>query len=248
MDSKKIFFILLMILAVLYFVSLGTGIALNDSGGKGGQPKNLSNLTDQWVGALGPLLSVFAPALDLTRLECRNQSVGRSFTLQYTPTQVDGGSKRSCDIRIPPDSEEDYRKAQLITDKSSVTVYVRAKFDPDRFHPKHRERNCYLDGETLSAALLRFTYTRPNERPLRTDKLPEGPRLEVQYVPPPEDGGNGDSEGKMWECWLAQEAGKPVPITAFKGGGTLKLAVACDDCDKQSGAKAKPVVVTLRME
>ncbi|MDJ0870887.1 MAG: hypothetical protein QNJ87_03890 [Gammaproteobacteria bacterium] len=245
MDRKKVFFIVLAIFAVLYFASLGTGIWLN----AGDEPNNPSQATDKWVGALGPLLSVFAPALDLTGLECQGNPVNNKFTLVFKPDEAEGGDDRTCDIRIPPDGDKDYRKAELITKHASVDVYVRAKFERKRFKPQNRADNCLLDATTVPEPIRKFTPIREGEKKLETDELPGGPRLEVWYPPPKE----GDQDPKMWECWLKKKAKEPVPITAFEEGGTLRLAVACDDCKKKprrstAGDENKPVVVTLQME
>jgi hypothetical protein len=200
---KKIFFIVLAVIVVLYFASLGTGIWLNQ-GGDGGQPKDLSAVTDQWVSGLGPALSAFAPALDLSGLRCDDQPVNRIFQLR-----VSGLGQQGCAIRIPVDPDEDYRKTELSTVGSEVGVYVRALFERDRFDPKDKAENCYLDDQ----------------------RLPDGLRLEVRYEP------NESSDEGMWKCWLAQEPGKPVTITAMKDGGTLHLTMRCDNCKDGPGCK-----------
>ncbi len=251
MDRKKVFFIVLAIFAVLYFTSLGTGIWLN----AGDDPNNPSQATDKWVGSLGPMLSIFAPALDLTGLECRGNPVNEEFTLVYKPDAANGGNARTCDITIPPDGDKDYRKAKLIIEQASVDVYVRAKFEKKRFKPQKREDNCLLDATTvLPESIRKFTPIKHGEKELKTDELPGGPRLEVWYPPPPPP--EEDKDPKMWECWLKKEPKEPVPITAFAEGGTLMLTVVCDDCEKNAksaGAddkddKTEPIVVTLQME
>ena len=217
MDSKKVFFIVLGVIAVLYFATLGTGVWLNEAG-SGGQPKNPSAATDQWVGALGPILSAFAPALDLSGLECDGQPVGRVFKLQ-----VEGNGRSDCEIAIPA-ADEDYRKTELSTVGSQVGIYVRGQFDPNRFDKKNKAANCFLDHE----------------------RLPDGLRLEARYEPNDSDGGDG------WECWLVQEPGKPLAITALGDGGTLRLTLRCDDCKDDPGCETpcqdKAHLVRLRMK
>lgn len=184
-------------IAALYFVALGTGIAVN-KGKNGGQPGDLGAMQDTWISALGPLLSSFAPRLDLTGLECNGKRVAGVFELRE--------EKPTCTIDIPGDRDEDYRKAELRVIGSKAGVYVWARFDGTRFKKSERDRKtCFLDGEPLPPPAL---------------------RLKIEYSPAASD----DLEDP-WECWLAKEPSKPVPLTVMTDGGDLTLT--CEGCDAQ---------------
>lgn len=156
--KKKIVFIGLGGIAVLYFVALGTGIAVN-KGKDGGKPGDLGAMQDTWISALGPLLSSFAPRLDLTGLECNGKRVAAVFELNE--------QKPTCTIGIPGNREEDYRKTELRVIGTEPGVYVRARFDGTRFAISERDKKtCFLDGEPLP---------------------PPGLRLKIEYSPAADD-------------------------------------------------------------
>ncbi len=201
---KKLFFVLLAVIGVLCFASLGTGIWANQMSGDD-QPRSLSAATDQWVGALGPALSAFAPAFNFSGLHCNGQRVDKIFKLELS-----GRGERQCAIGIPPAPDHDYRRAELRTLGSDIGIYVHAVFERDRFDPKDRADNCVLDDH----------------------RLPDGLRLEVRYEPN-DSGSSGNDD--TWECWLVEEPAKPVAIVALKDGGTLRLTLRCDDCQEHPG-------------
>lgn len=101
MDRKsKLVIVGLIVVAVLFFIGLGAGLALND----GGEPEPSEYKPDAWIDVMAGLLAPFGPVLDVNRLESNCQRSAKTFLLTKTSS--------SCKIRIPP-ADERYRKATL---------------------------------------------------------------------------------------------------------------------------------------
>jgi hypothetical protein len=173
----------LAVLVLLYVATLVFGL------GKSGS----SRQTPAWMDSLGGLTAGLAPKLSLVGLRCNGQAVSRSFEL--TEAQSD------CTIRIPANSDEDYRKTDIDasgTGAGVLSAYIRAKFD----------------GDAMSRDDCSPEETQPSFR------------LEVTYVPDGEDPIDEDDD----VCVMAQRAGRPITLTVLEDGGELTLSCeGCSD-------------------
>lgn len=209
MDSKKIFVIVLVILAVLYLASLGAGIAFNRQ-----NEVNIERLQRRAEGRTGALFEFFAERLELRTLECNGKKVADRFTLDFSGNDTD-----TCMLALSPklEDDDDFRKTELRFAPLPVnpsggpdkppTVYLAAGYIEENFPKADRdEGKCFL-----------------------TSEPPEAFRLEVTYTP-------SDDPATDWGCWLQRDL--PLKITVTKGGGTLKLELVCDDCGDRNHRRA----------
>lgn len=134
--SKKALFIVLGVLACLYFAALGTGIAVNDSGG--GKSDNPSDMADRWVGKLKGLLPSGASALTQAD-QCNGQAmIGRFRLAKQRP---------SCAIGIGLPRGEDSASVSLKLvevngSPATVGAYIKATFDEQQFPDIRSDKSC----------------------------------------------------------------------------------------------------------
>ncbi len=145
MKRNKVIFILLVISAVLYFITLGMGVKLN----KDDTPTS-AQIKDSWVKSMDGLLSHFGPSLNLKGLYCEQQPVARIFTLT--------SEREKCEISIPRDPDEKYRKGNLRVFDTGVKVYLRSDAE-------ERAPDCLNDDQIDSGLNIEyFPAGKPDEK------------------------------------------------------------------------------------
>jgi hypothetical protein len=154
--------LLLVVVVALYFIALGTGLAVN---GDSDDERSSENVGGGWQSALGSMTSIFAPRLRLGAIACNGQPVAEVFKLT--------AGQPECALAFPRNRNEDYRKAELalIANAASdeLEMFVLAKLD-------ERWENCLPDPVP--------------PLPLPQRVLDSSFRLQIAYAP--EGGGDGD--------------------------------------------------------
>ncbi len=168
MDNKsKLVIIGLVVVAVLFFIGLGTGLALND----GAKPEPSEYKPDAWVNVMAGLLAPFGPSLDVNRLQSNCQRSEKTFLLTK--------ASPSCEITIPP-ADERYRKATLRVNEG-VELFV-AVFEQKK---STATRGAVMQLQAVPTLKLQL------KNQVKVQPKPSKLKLTLKYVP------TGESEGKV---------------------------------------------------
>lgn len=203
MRQRRLFFIALVVLALLYFTGLGFGLKFNAD-----EPKNASATQDSWVAGIGRWLEPFGPRVDWRGLSCvsRPGEAGQSATRIFTLTEA----RPSCSVVIPAvrsDDGEEYRKGSLeVVGAGNAAVYVLASYDEKDFKKKDKDPNCYFE-----------------------EQVPAGFKLKVKYEP--EEAAEG-SRWTCWLRKAKNEPVRLV-VMEDGGTLTVTCEGCCEGCDPQ---------------
>ena len=162
MHGKRLFFLALAVLAVLYLASLGAGFKFNAS-----EPSKLSDADAGWLSGLGSWLSPMGPRIEWKGLRCETPGPGRAGQSATGPIRLTAAFAE-CRIRIPATASggDDYRKGSLrLGGEAIAALYLYASFDAERFSKDDRDADCYLENDPLPTRFhlkVRFT---PGEEP-----------------------------------------------------------------------------------
>ena len=211
--GKKLFIVILVLFALLYFGGLSFGVYNNATENKQEEKKlDLSKADNGFMKGVDWLLGVFSPSLVLSGVKCNEQPVYEDFVLTE--------SQPSCSLMLENadakgEEAKNNRRGKIVFNKSlRYLEHVFVCFE-ERDNIKPPE-NCNSDDQVKNITAL---------------------SLKVIYTTNPLE--NAANEPQCKGCWIPHEIERrpvrPVGLSVQEGGGVLHLE--CIGCRESSGKK-----------